>query len=177
MNPAQGGGRGEPVHLLVRDASPADLPALCQLKPGEAQHLDRLRDASSDFRYLVLVRDDEVIGFACLVFVRPHYWSDANDRSNLPQIVDLVVAEPLRGRGYGSFFIREMERIAAESGGRNLYISVNFPVNERAHALYQRLGYQQMQPAPYFIHWEFADSGGEFHQGDDWRVDLVKALV
>lgn len=164
--------------LLVRDATAADLPALSRLKPAEALHRDRLRDAatSPDFRYLALVRGEEVLGFACLVFVRPASWSDAADRSRLPQIVDLLVSAPLRGRGGGSFFIREMERIAAGRGSRSLFVSVDFPANERAHALYRRLGYRQIQPEPYLCHWEFTDSDGHLHQGDDQRVDLVKPL-
>ena len=166
------------ARMFVRDAAGADVAALNRLKAGDALHRDRLRDAaaSPDFRYLVLVRDEEVIGFACLVFVRPASWSDADDTSRLPQIVDLLVAPHLRGRGYGSQFIREMERIAAGRGHRCLYISVDYPANERAHALYRRLGYQQIQPKPILSRWQFTDSAGHVHRGEDWRVDMVKVL-
>src|ERR671932_451041 len=102
--------------ITVRDAELADVPALTALKGegSESVHLDRLRDAASPaFRYLVLLVDGELIGYGCLVFRRPAHWSDAADTEQLPQMVDLRVAESHRGKGYGSAFIRAMERIAA----------------------------------------------------------------
>jgi GNAT superfamily N-acetyltransferase len=165
--------------MTVRDAVEADVPALTAIKgeDSEALHRDRLRDApGSDFRYLVLLMDEKIIGFACLVFVRPAHWSDADDEQHLPQIVDLKVSESFRGRGYGSEFIGAIERIAAEVGYKQLYIGVEPLTNPRAYALYQRIGYQQLQSEPYRKTWEFTDSGGTLHRGEDWVVDMVKQL-
>ena len=165
--------------IMVRDAEQADLPALTAIKGAgsEALHRDRLRDAQdSSFRYLVLVVDQELIGFGCLIMHRPAYWSDANDTRHLPQIVDVRVKEAYRGRGYGSAFIRAIEGIAAKAGYRQLYLSVEPSTNPHAYALYQRLGYQQVQPEPYRKIWEFTDSAGVVHRGEDWVVDLVKPL-
>ncbi len=164
--------------LAVRAARDGDLPALAALKAPKALHRDRMADAaeSPDFRYLVLMKEAVVIGFACLVFVRPRQWSDADDTAHLPQVVDLLVAPAHRRRGYGSFFIREMETIVQGRGSDSLYIAVDFPANAEAHALYLRLGYQQIQPEPYLKHWHFTDSGGDHHQGDELIVDMVKAL-
>ncbi len=164
--------------LAVRDAGGEDVSALTALKSPEAIHRDRIRDAANSpgFRYLVLVKEGTAIGFACLVFVRPPTWSDAGDTAHLPQIVDLLVAPEHRRRGYGSFFIRGMETIAKGSGNDSLYISVDFPANPEAHALYLRLGYRQIQPEPYLKHWHFTDSGGEHHQGDEMVVDMVRSL-
>lgn len=136
-----------------------------------------VRDAQgTGFRYLVLLIDQEIIGFACLVIRRPAYWSDAHDTHHLPQIVDLQVRESQRGQGYGSHFVRAMERIASEAGYRRLYISVEPLNNPRAYALYQRLGYQQEQLQPYRKNWEFQDSEGKLHRGEDRVVDMVKQL-
>jgi len=136
-----------------------------------------LRDAEkAGFRYLVLVVDESVIGFACLASRRPSYWSDANDQQHLPQIVDLQVEESHRGRGYGSEFIRLVERIATEAGNTCLYLSVDPLTNPRAHALYLRLGYRPEQSKPYRKAWQFTDSLGNIHGGEDWIVDLVKQL-
>jgi GNAT superfamily N-acetyltransferase len=165
--------------ITVRDAEEADLPALISIKgdDSEALHRDRLRDAQGGgFRYLVLLRDQEVIGFALLVFRRPASWSDANDTQHLPQIVDLQVAESQRGQGYGSAFVRALEGEAARAGYQQLYLAVGPADNPRAYALYQRLGYQQLQPQPYLKAWEFTDSGGDRHRGEDWIVDMVKPL-
>ena len=77
--------------ITVRDAEEADVTALTTIKGegSEAVHRDRLRDArEASLRYLVLLADEEIIGFACLVFRRPSYWSDAKDTQHLPQIID-----------------------------------------------------------------------------------------
>ncbi len=166
-------------HITVRDAEEADVPALAAIKGGgtEVLHRDRLRDAQgAGFRYLVLVVDQACIGFACLVIRRPSYWSDAGDTQHLPQIVDLRVAEAHRGQGYGSEFVRAIERIAVAAGYRQLYLGVEPLHNPRAYALYQRLGYQPLQSEPYRTTWEFKDSDGALHHGEDWGVDMVKQL-
>lgn len=167
------------LRLTVRDAEEADVPALTAIKGdgSEALHRDRLRDAQGrGLRYLVLTVDHELIAFACLVFRRPAYWSDANDTSHLPQIVDLQVQERQRGRGYGSAFVHALERIAVAAGEGQLYLRVDPLNNPRAYTLYQRLGYQPLQSEPYRKAWEFLDSAGQVHRGEDWAVDMVKQL-
>ena len=164
---------------MVRDAVQTDVVALTAIKGdgSEAVHRDRLRGAQgSGFRYLVLLADQDIIGFACLVSRRPAYWSDADDTQHLPQIVDLQVKESHRGQGYGSKFVRAIERIAVEAGFGNLYISVEPLNNPRVYALYQRLGYQPLQWEPYRKTWEFTDSEGKVHRGEDWVVDMEKQL-
>lgn len=166
--------------VTVRAATPADLPALIAIKgaDSEAVHRDRLGDAQApSFHYLVLVVDQAVIGFACLVMRRPAYWSDGNDLTHLPQIVDLQVAAEQRGQGYGAAFIQAMERLAVAAGYACLYISVEPVDNSRAYALYRRLGYQPLQPEPYPKSWTFTDSMGTIHQGEAWVVDMRKELA
>jgi GNAT superfamily N-acetyltransferase len=164
--------------LAVRDARDEDLPALAVLKSPEAVHHDRMADAaeSPDFRYLVLVKEGIVIGFACLVFVRPRRWSDADDTTHLPQVVDLLVSPAHRRKGYGSFFLGEMEALAKKRGSDSLYIAVDYPANVEAHALYLRLSYQQLQSEPYPKRWQFTASDGSHHQGNELIVDMVKTL-
>ncbi len=166
-----------PEKLSVRSATTADLDALMRLKPSLTVHRDRLRDASQPgFHYLVLERDHAVIGFVCLVFVRPRYWSDGGSTDYLPTAIDFVSDPSLRGRGYGSFLLREVETLAARAGSKQFYLWTDPVENPRAYALYQRLGYQPLQAQPYRFHWEFVDSAGEYHAGDGWRIDLVKEL-
>jgi GNAT superfamily N-acetyltransferase len=166
--------------ITVRDASEVDVPALTVIKGEgtEALHCDRLRAAQdADFRYLVLEVQDELIGFACLVGCRPASWPDADASARLPHLQDLRVKETHRGHGYGSAFIRAIERVAADTGARQLYLSVEPVHNPRAYALYQRLGYQQLQSEPYLQLWEFTDSVGTVHRGEDWVVDMVKEIL
>src|SRR5688572_28150077 len=82
--------------ITVRDAKEADIFALTAIKGerSETVHQDRLRDAeNASIRYLVLLEDQEIIGFAYLVFRRPSYWSDAGDTEHLPYVIDLQVKE------------------------------------------------------------------------------------
>jgi len=165
--------------ISLRDAQAADLPALTAIKGegSEAVHRDRLRDAQyPGFQYLVLLADQELIGYACLVIHRPAYWSDAADTQHLPQFVDLRVKESRRGQGYGSEFIHLIERITVEAGFRQLYTWVEPLDNPPAYALYRRLGYQPLQPEPYWKTWEFTDSAGMLHHGEAWALDMVKPL-
>jgi GNAT superfamily N-acetyltransferase len=167
------------MKIKVRDAIETDIPILTSIKgpTSEVIHSDRLRDAqNANFRYLVMTVDENVIGFACLVYQRPSYWSDANDKQCLPQIVDLQIEEAHRGRGYGSAFIYQLEKMAAEAGSNRLYLSVNSVSNPQAYALYLRLGYQPVQSKPYRKVWQFTDSRGNLHSGEDWVMDLVKEL-
>ncbi|HZT41167.1 MAG TPA: GNAT family N-acetyltransferase [Chthonomonadaceae bacterium] len=168
---------GSIPQITVRDAAEADVQALTAIKQPEVIHKDRLQEAlGSGFRYLVLLRGPEVIGFACLVFRRPSSWSDANDRQHLPQVVDLQVAEGQRGRGYGSAFLHAIEQETVQAGYKQLYLAVEPLANARVYALYERLGYRPLQPEPYLKHWEFIDSSGDKHQGEQWIVDMVKPL-
>lgn len=165
--------------ITVRDAEGADLLALVAIKGAgsEALHRDRLREAQgSGFRYLVLLAGERLVAFGCLVIRRPATWSDGSDPLHLPCIIDLQVKETCRNQGFGSELIRHMERIAAEMGFEHLYIAVEPGNNPRAYALYQRLGYRSLQTKPYLKVWEFTDSGGRLHHGEDWLVDMVKTL-
>ena len=173
-------GPGHPSQISVRAAQEADVAALAGIKaPGtEALHRDRLKDAREPgFQYLVLQVDQTVIGFACLVFQRPAHWPDADDKQRLPQIVDLMIHESYRGLGFGSIFMREIERIAAAAGYQELYLSVEPRNNPLALALYQRLGYRQLQTETYHSTWEFKDTHGKLRSDELWLVDMVKSLT
>src|SRR5260221_14614676 len=100
------------MNLSIRDAEEADLQALTALKGEDSEGLirDCLRYAEEGgMRFLVLLLGQQIIGSAWLVFRRPAHWSDGDDLEHLPGIVDLRVAESLRGNGYGSAFVRAIE--------------------------------------------------------------------
>jgi GNAT superfamily N-acetyltransferase len=161
----------------VREATEADLPALTELKTPLALHQDRLRDAEAGrLLYLIIEESGMIVGFGMLVFERPPNWSDANDTSRLPDIIDLFVRADGRSRGAGSYLISTMEDTARSKGYTHIYLGVDPVDNPRAHQLYLRLGYSPLQVQPYQLHWKFVDSGGTLHEGNDWRIDLVKAL-
>jgi len=161
----------------VRQATEADLPALTAFKTPLALHKDRLRDAEAGrLLYLIVEQSEMIVGFGLLVFERPPNWSDANDTSRLPDIIDLFVRADCRSQGAGSYLIAKMEETARSRGCPHIYLGVDPVDNPRAHQLYLRLGYSPLQTQPYRLHWKFVDSGGDLHEGNDWRIDLVKAL-
>ncbi len=163
--------------FAMRDATEADLSTLVHIRQPEALHRGRLSDAKSpDFRYFVMFDGDEAVGFVSLVFRRPQSWINRNDDKHLPEVNDLYIAENRRGRGYGTQAIHYLEQVAAEAGYKQLYISVESRDNPRAYALYQRLGYQELQTEPYFHQWGSVDGDGQLRQGDLWLVDMVKVL-
>jgi GNAT superfamily N-acetyltransferase len=90
--------------------------------------------------------------------------------------LDLQVAEAHRGRGIGTAMIGQMETLAADQGCDRLWLSVDPMGNARAHALYARLGYRALQAEPYNDRWRFVDSEGRVHEGEEWLVDMFKAL-
>jgi GNAT superfamily N-acetyltransferase len=163
--------------LTVRDADEADSPALAGKYLPESLLRDYLSLArDSCLPCLVLLRNQQIIGFTLLVFRRPEFWPNAGDTRLLPAIVGLEILESQRGQGYGSAFVRAIETEAAKAGHEQLYLTVAPTNNPRAYALYQRLGYQQLQPEPYHNVWEFTDSYGATHHGENWLVDMMKPL-
>ena len=165
--------------LLVREARPTDLEGLTSIRDADrpAIHRDRLRDAAlGHVRFLVAERNNTIVGFGLLVFSRPATWPDAGTTDRLPGILDLYVAEAHRSQGVGTALIQHMEGIAIDEGFDELFLSVDPNENARAYALYTRLGYQALQAEPYRDHWRFVDSDGRVHEGEEWLVDMVKAL-
>jgi GNAT superfamily N-acetyltransferase len=161
----------------VRPAAAADLADLTDIKPPLALHRDRLRDADDNgLLYLVVEQHGAIAGFGLLVFAWPATWPEAGELHRLPAMIDLCVAPACRGRGAGSQLIRWMESAARARGAARLYLGVDPVANPRAHRLYLRLGYRDLQARPYKSRWRFADSDGRVHEGDDWNLDMAKDL-
>jgi GNAT superfamily N-acetyltransferase len=168
-----------PPGLTFRDAAAADLPALYLLCYADAPgiHKTRLEDTAGGLtRYLVAELDGALVGFTTLVFQRPAHWSGAHRTDQLPCVIDLFISETLRGQGIGSRFMFFLEDQVAQAGYHQLYLSVDPVDNAPARRLYERLGYHPLQTEPYRDHWEFTDTNGALHQGDEWLIDLVKEL-
>jgi GNAT superfamily N-acetyltransferase len=161
--------------MVVRDARPADLRVLAEIKYARTMHADRI--AASDgtaLRYLVAESSGEVTGFACLVLAQPPSWPPMK---HLPQIIDLTIRDQLRGRGLGTRFIAAMEGITRRAGHDHLIIGVAPDLNPRAHRLYQRLGYAPIEKEPIEDRWEYTDSEGVWHAGVERVVHLRKRIA
>jgi GNAT superfamily N-acetyltransferase len=166
-------------HLAVRDAVEADIAALTEIKGAgtETVHIRRLNEVRArNSLYLVLLLEEEPIGFCRLVLDDPGHDASTDDSPYLPSVDDLEIKEFLRGRGYGTNFLSAIEQIVKGSGFRKIYLQVEPLGNPRAYALYQRLGYQAIQTQPYCQIWEFVDSTGKIQSGEEWVIDMVKQL-
>ena len=167
---------GHTLPRVIRDATVADLALLEELRyGGTALHADRLRDAGGrDTRYLVVEWDEEVVGFGSLVLRAPPTWPPLR---YVPQMLDLFVRSDLRSRGAGTELIRFMESAARADGHRELHVAVDPTANPRAHALYRRLGYTDLDPEPILERWAFTDSAGVTHRGVERLVYMRRSLA
>jgi hypothetical protein len=57
-----------------------------------------------------------------------------------------------------------------------MHVAVDPVENPRAYQLYLRLGYQPLQQEPYRSRWQFTDSDGDVHHGEDFQIDLRKSM-
>jgi GNAT superfamily N-acetyltransferase len=163
--------------INIADATLADFdkiaPRFC---PGSLLR-DYFRVAGpSSLRCLALHRDDEIIGFGLLVFRRPEFWPGAGDSTRLPEIVGLGIRSSEQGRGYGSAFMRAIEAEAVKAGYRELYLASDPINNPHAFGFFQHLNYHALQTEPFLAAWQFYDSQGALHRGEDWLVNMVKYL-
>jgi GNAT superfamily N-acetyltransferase len=129
--------------MILRDARPADLPALQKLldqlgyKVADAEvgrRLDRVC-AAAGHRVIVAEAGGEVVGLLH-VFERP-----ALEKPCEAIVQSLVVDQAWRGRGVGEALMRKAEAWAADRGlsSTALYTRTE---RERARAFYERLGYR-----------------------------------
>jgi GNAT superfamily N-acetyltransferase len=128
---------GEGRAPVVRDATPADVPALTACY-APARHAERIRAADGrTVRYLVVEVAGEVVGFGRLVLVQPAH---GRLMRYLPVIMNLNVRADMRNRGLATVLIRTMERMAREAGCHVLHIGVHRQ-NTPAFSLYRSLGF------------------------------------
>ncbi len=128
--------------MLIRDAGPADAPALAPLLaelgyPAAARQLDQLITSvtGDGARVLVVEHDDRVAGFAVvhrmLTLHRPH---------PVAYLSALVVASDARGLGLGRALVNAVSEVGAGWGCGTLELTSN---DRRAHAhqFYTSLGF------------------------------------
>jgi GNAT superfamily N-acetyltransferase len=95
-------------------------------------------------------------------------WRGKRTHPECPSMEDIYVREQSRGRGIGSALIRFVEDEAGRRGHESSGLAVNPTKNERARALYERLGYEATGGNLYL---------DDVYDGDeDWVIDLEKHL-
>ncbi|MFN3842780.1 MAG: GNAT family N-acetyltransferase [Rehaibacterium terrae] len=140
----------------LRDATPADLPALLALEaqfPGDRMSARQYRRhlASPRARIRVAERDGTLAGASVLLF---------RAGSATARLYSLIVAPTRRGQGLGRQLLEDAESLARAHGCTRLRLEVRAD-NPAALALYERAGYLRIARLPGYY-----DDGG-----DGWRLE------
>ncbi len=138
--------------VTVRVATPADAPQIARLSgqlgypttPEEA--VQRLAQLEGDARHAVYVAESapgQVVGW---IHVEECHLIEFDTRA---EINGLVVDERHRSRGTGRILMEHAEQWARARGCRAVVLRSNV-IRTRAHAFYQKLGYQTLKTQKYF---------------------------
>lgn len=125
--------------LSIRIAEEADLPQLLPIarekKKGEAFLRERLSRARTvDATWVLLQADGTIVGWGLLHSVAP-------DHHTYPDLEDLYIAQGHRNRGFGTFLLSEIERLARDAGHAGISLSVDPDYNPDALRFYERNSY------------------------------------
>ncbi|MGY1581818.1 GNAT family N-acetyltransferase [Streptomyces sp. MN13] len=155
-----------------------DLEALERLLPSNSvggSHAARFaRQEAGESSYLVPWLDGRPVGHAEVRWTGCAAPEVRAVQPCCPEINGLLVSPPsLRSQGIGTALIRAAERLAAERGIAVMGLGVGRG-NERAEALYGRLGYR---PAVAYVdRWTYLDEQGIQREQADSCTFLVKTL-
>lgn len=114
-------------------------------------------------RYLVAWDGDAAVGHVCID------WRDP------AELQDLWVLPERRGEGIGATLVAAVEAAAAKRGRRAVRLSVGID-NDRARALYERLGYVRTATPPRRVKATIQLRAGPFDV-DDTLLELEKPLT
>lgn len=137
--------------MIIRIATPADAEGIAQLSgqlgyPSTAEEtIQRLRAVSRYSEHAVFVAEanGRLAGWLH-VFARPSLTTEPS-----AEVAGLVVDEHCRSHGMGQALIGEAERWAVEQGYRMVTLRSNVK-RLRAHAFYERLGYEAIKTSKSF---------------------------
>ena len=131
--------------VLIRTASPADVPALAALATelgypttpeAMRERLDRILPRD-DYATWVAERGGRVVGFAGAMHGLSYVYDPPYAR-----LLSLVVEPGERGRGTGAALVAAAERWARGQGAAQLHLTTALH-REGAHRFYERLGYER----------------------------------
>jgi len=131
--------------VIIRDAKPQDVEELTSLMTdlGYPATIEEFRvrfeniSAHPDYRTIVAVLDDEIVGMAGL---SKNIFYEMN--GNYMRILAFVVKQSSRKLGIGKILIDASEEWAREQGLHTVVISSgNRAERDAAHAFYQKMGY------------------------------------
>lgn len=160
-------------HLLIRDATQADMPALNLLRDAATVHEAKLKEAATGtVRFLLAALRGEIVGFASLFLSNP---TVGPAKSHIPKLSDCLIAPAVRSQGIGRTLVRAREDIARKAGHGRLFTSVDPIGNPWWFDFFRRRGYIALQSEPYQKR-EPRHSSDGVREVSVWRQDLVVDL-
>jgi ribosomal protein S18 acetylase RimI-like enzyme len=147
------------------EALHASMPASGRILDGVLTHYHAVRfqeQESGAGDYLVAWIGDEAVGHTLI------RWNGSmvgflNDRGVTdPWVEGLAVKRGLWSRGIGTAVMLAAERATRERGFRVIGLAVGVE-NERARALYERLGYRETGLGVFDVTWSYVDAAGIEH--------------
>ncbi|MDR3697814.1 GNAT family N-acetyltransferase [Mucilaginibacter sp.] len=130
---------------IIRDANPGDLTALTLLmnELGYPTLFEEMKErfskisANSDYKTIVAILNDEVVGMAGLA---KGIFYEKN--GHYPRVLAFVVKQNSRGKGIGKALLNTAESLAKELGITTVLINCgNREEREQAHKFYYKMGY------------------------------------
>ena len=152
------------MDAMVRNVSPRDREALMEMRNLTGDELEARFDDQEQggSEWLVAECEGTPGGWVQL------FWNEERTGPGVAKIEDLWIAESMRDRGLGTCLLIECENRARERGREKIWLEVNPEHNQRARALYERLGYVHDGEA---LHLD-----GVYDGFEDWVINLEKRL-
>ncbi|GCE45712.1 acetyltransferase (GNAT) family protein [Thermosporothrix hazakensis] len=159
----------------IRFLAEEDLELVTKRFPfgGPAKHAQRLQWQRNDSAlYLLAWLEGEPVGH---LLIQWHGAQSVPFYTGCPDIEDFFVAYGMRSQGIGSLLLAQAEEQARQRGYSAIGLSVATR-NERAQALYKRLGYRQWGPGPYLLKGTYVDALGKRQFWQDECLYLIRTL-
>lgn len=141
------------THINIRNATKNDLKQILDIynegiedkiatleeNPKDLNYMQNWFEIDHNQRYAVIAAEDdhEVVGWASL-----NRYSNRCAYDGVAEL-SIYIKRSFRGRGIGSFLLREIEHIAMKNQF-NKMILFTFPFNELGQGLYRKRGYREV---------------------------------
>jgi ribosomal protein S18 acetylase RimI-like enzyme len=161
-------------HVVLRDATRADVEALTELRPPRGLHADRIPAGPGDEkRYVVAEVAGRPAGFGVIYFQGDPMWERPDQ---VPLVMDLWVAPKFRRRGIGKLIVNSLEASARARGFACVYLQVQAAKNPDIVRMYEQLGYQKLSAKPHKDWFAEVDELGNVREGEELILDMRKWL-
>ncbi len=161
----------------VRLLGLADEQNLLAARDNIALHREHLDEqAQGEASYIGAFIGARAVGFVLLVHANKQDVMPYTGGEPCMDIVDLHVADALRGQRIGSALVEAAERLCAAYGISYIGLDVNPSDNPRAKLLYERLGYRVVGALHLDNVYPSKDEQGNDTMYEDWCVDMIKRM-